>query len=475
MATITPTNSNNEALNQPYQGDDKLILGLVLSIITFWLFAQSVLNVVPAIQKDVDIPLPSLSFAISLTALFSGCFMVASGGLADRLGRVKFTYIGLILSIMGSGCLIFAKTEALFIAGRIIQGLSAACIMPATLAIIRTYFDDAARQRALSYWSIGSFGGSGACSFFGGAVATYLGWQWIYIFSIICALFAMFLLRKLPETKTLYDEHKQPAPFDYAGLIFFIIALLALNLIITKGSIFGWSSITTLCLIVVFSVALIIFSIIEAKKRDVAFIDFSLFKNMSYTGAVLSNFLVNSIVGALLVANTYNQLGRGFTAFEAGLLTLGYLAMVLAMVRVGEKVLQKAGAKKPMMLGTLMTSVGIILMSLTFLPGITYVVVVCAGFILFGLGLGFFATPAIDTAVSNAPDNKAGIASGIFKMASTLGNALGMAIVSATFTILYKTLGYSIETSAAFSLWLSASFCVLAFLSVLILVPENRN
>jgi len=180
-------------------------------------------------------------------------------------------------------------------------------------------------------------------------------------------------------------------------------------------------------------------------------------------------------VGALLVANTYNQLGRGFTAFETGLLSLGYLAMVLAMIRVGEKVLQKIGAKKPMLLGTLMTGIGIILMSLTFLPGTTYVVVVCAGFILFGLGLGFFATPATDTAVSNAPAEKAGVASGIFKMASTLGNALGMAIIAATFTMLYKTLGYSIETSATFALWLSASFCFLSFLSVLILVPKKSG
>lgn len=475
MANVTTTSSNEDNNHPINQGSDQLIISLVLAIITFWLFAQAVLNIVPDIQKDVGIALESLNFAISLTALFSGCFMAASGGLADRFGHVKFTYIGLVLSIVSSLCLLIAKNEAVFIIGRIIQGLSAACIMPATLAIVRAYFKGAQRQRALSFWSIGSFGGSGACSFFGGAVATYLGWQWIYIFCILCALLAMYLLRNLPETKISHNGDKAVAPFDYTGLIFFIIALLSLNLVITKGATFGWISTTTMTLLVTFVVALTIFFLIETKKRDTAFIDFSLFKNMPYSGAVLSNFLINSVAGAILVANTYNQLGRGFSAFESGLLSLGYLAMVLTMIRVGEKILQRAGAKKPMLLGTLITGMGIALMSLTFFSGSLYIICIFAGFMLFGLGLGFYATPATDTALSHAPIDKAGIASGIFKMASTLGNAFGMAITGSVFTLLYKTADYSIAFSASIALWICVIFCLFSFISILLFIPNRTG
>ena len=63
--------------------------------------------------------------------------------------------------------------------------------MPATIALMKAYFEGAERQRALSYWSIGSWGGSGVCSFAGGAIATYMGWRWIFIFSIIFALLAI--------------------------------------------------------------------------------------------------------------------------------------------------------------------------------------------------------------------------------------------------------------------------------------------
>ena len=90
-------------------------------------------NVVPAVQSDLGISMGTLNIAISVTALFSGMFIVAAGGLADKAGRKKIAYIGFVLSIIGSLCLVLAEGAPLLIAGRIIQGLSAACIMPSTI------------------------------------------------------------------------------------------------------------------------------------------------------------------------------------------------------------------------------------------------------------------------------------------------------------------------------------------------------
>src|SRR5690606_18731678 len=132
----------------------------------------------------LDIGLGTLNIAISLTSLFSGMFIVVAGGLADRIGRKKITYLGLILSVIGSLLLVLAQGPTFLIIGRILQGISAACIMPATIALMKAYFEGAERQRTLSYWSIGSWGGSGITSFAGGAIATYMGWKWIFIFSI---------------------------------------------------------------------------------------------------------------------------------------------------------------------------------------------------------------------------------------------------------------------------------------------------
>src|SRR5690242_8691595 len=81
---------------------NKLILGIVLAVVTFWLFAQTTLNVAPTMRDELQISESLNNIAVSITALFSGIFIVVAGGLADHVGRLKMTYVGLALSILGS-------------------------------------------------------------------------------------------------------------------------------------------------------------------------------------------------------------------------------------------------------------------------------------------------------------------------------------------------------------------------------------
>ncbi|PTI80278.1 MFS transporter [Staphylococcus succinus] len=454
---------------QKYQGDNKLILGIVLGVVTFWLFAQSLLNVVPTLQQSFSSDIGTVSIAVSITALFSGMFVVGAGSLADKVGRVKITYIGLWLSIIGSLLIIITNLPVLLILGRVIQGLSAAAIMPSTLAIMKTYYEGKERQRALSYWSIGSWGGSGLASLFGGMVSTFIGWRWIFILSIIVALVAMMLIKGTPETKS---QSNIKAHFDFIGLILFVVMMLSINVIITKSAAFGLMSPLILGLIVVFIISTVIFIRIENSIKN-PLIDFKLFSNKAYTGATLSNFLLNGVAGALLVANTFVQQGLGFNAFQTGLLSITYLVTVLLMIRVGEKVLQKVGVKKPMLLGTFFNMMGIILISLTFLPSMIYVVVCIVGYLLYGLGLGFYATPSTDMAISNSPEDKVGVASGIYKMASSLGGAFGIALSGALFGIVANAT--NVQIGACVGLWLNVLMALLSLLIICFTVPSIRK
>ena len=454
---------------QTYKGDNKLILGIVLGVVTFWLFAQSLLNVVPTLQQSFDSNIGTISIAVSITALFSGMFVVGAGSLADKVGRVRITYIGLWLSIIGSLLIIISNLPLLLIVGRVIQGLSAAAIMPSTLAIMKTYFEGKERQRALSYWSIGSWGGSGLASLFGGMVATFVGWRWIYILSIIIALLAMYLIKGTPETKS---ESTLKQRFDYSGLILFVIMMLSINVVITQSGTFGITSPLILGLIIIFIVATIIFLKVENRVGN-PLIDFKLFNNKAYTGATLSNFLLNGVAGALLVANTFVQQGLGFNAFQTGLLSITYLITVLLMIRVGEKVLQKVGAKKPMLLGTLFNMVGIMLISLTFLPSVIYVVVCIIGYLLYGLGLGFYATPSTDMAISNSPEDKVGVASGIYKMASSLGGAFGIALSGALFGVIASAT--NVQIGAFAGLWLNVIMALLSLIIIMFMVAATKT
>ena len=209
------------------------------------------------------------------------------------------------------------------------------------------------------------------------------------------------------------------------------------------------------------------------KSKEIVLIDFSVFKNKPYSGATASNFLLNGIAGTLVVANTYVQVGRGFNSFQAGMLSLGYLVAVLAMIRVGEKILQKVGAKKPMIWGAMITTVGVAIMGLTFLPDFAYTVVVFIGFALFGLGLGIYATPSTDTSVSNAPADKVGQAAGVYKMASSLGGAFGVAISATVYGAIAAN--GNLETAATIGIIVNVIFGILSIISIVMLVPNNAG
>lgn len=155
------------------------------------------------------------------------------------------------------------------------------------------------------------------------------------------------------------------------------------------------------------------------------------------------------------------------------MLSIGYLVVVLTMIRVGEKIMQRTGAKKPMVWGSLITLIGVAVMGLTFLPDLMYTIIVIIGFALFGLGLGIYATPSTDTAVSSSPDAKVGEASGIYKMASSLGNAFGVAISATVFSTIQAV--SSVHTAAMVGIIANVIFAAVSLISIIILVPNDAK
>lgn len=460
--------------SKEFRGDNRLLVGIIISVLTFWLFAQSLVSVIPDLQSTFNTNVGTINIAVSLSALFSGLFVVGAGDVADKFGRVKMTYLGLGLSILGSLLIIIAPVPWLLILGRALQGLSGACIMPSTLAIVNTYFLGPERQRALSYWSIGSWGGSGICSLFGGWVASSIGWQWIFIVSIVLSILAVFLIKHTPETKAETNDNESEAKkFDFVGLILLVITLLSVNVVVTQAEDQGLFSPMIIGLFVVFLVAGIGFIIYEQKVAH-PLVDFHLFKNKGYSGATVSNFMLNGVAGGtIVVINTFYQQKLGFSSGQAGMISITYLVSVLIMIRVGEKVLQSVGAKKPLLLGSLFAFLGLLLLSLTFLPNFWYIVSSIIGYLLFGIGLGLYATPSTDTAVKEAPDEKVGVASGLYKMASSLGNAFGVAMSGTIYSLFASMM--NLQLGGAAGVLFNAGIAITAFFIILFLVPKRTN
>ena len=484
-----PSTTSPTVGNENFKGNDRILYGMIFGVLAFWLFAQTTLNIAPVMANDLGVETSIMNIAVSITALFSGIFIVVFGGLADRIGRVKTLMIGFIFSIAGSLMIGFTPTgplaEAFLMLGRILQGFSGAFIMPASLALIKAYWDGPSRQRAVSLWSIGSWGGSGFAALFGGLMAQNIGWRWIFFASAAISLLGMLMVKGTPESKaTARADYK----FDTIGIVIFMVMMVGYQVVATQGGNFGWTSLLTLGLLAGSILFTILFVRIERGNPN-SFVDFNLFKNMTYTGATISNFLLNGTAGILIVAMTLVQLGGDLTAQDAGLLTLGYAITIVAFIRVGEKLLQRFGPRRPMIWGAIIVCVSIGLLTATHTMLDTYKIFVVVAFALFGLGLAFYATPSTDAALSALPDDQAGSGSGIYKMASALGASFGVAISATVFWALANdntsvqwidgVISYigrqdnvAIREAAFFAFGVNLLMAIAAIVSVILTVPK---
>ena len=213
---------------------------------------------------------------------------------------------------------------------------------------------------------------------------------------------------------------------------------------------------------------------------------------MTYTGATISNFLLNGVAGTLIVSLQLVQLGGNLTAQQAGMLTLGYAIAIIAFIRVGEKLLQRFGARKPMIWGCLITGLSILLLSPANVMLADYKILAVIGYTLFGVGLAFYATPSTDAALSSLPATQAGSGAGIYKMASSLGAAFGVAISAAIFTALSadpssvnwlegvitfqgRQDNLAVREAAIIALMFNVFMVAVAILSIMLTIPKGRK
>ena len=395
-----------------FEGNDKILVGMICGLLGFWLFAQSMLNVNLVMGKSLHLDSSTLNFAVSIMAMVCGMFIVVIGRLGDILGHTRVLRIGYYLSIVGSIIIAVVPLSGiagpLLILGRILMGVSGAAIMPTSLALIKRYWQGHRQRRAISLWSMGTWGG--------GAFASTLG---------------VFLLRDLPQDPK--PASNTPSKFDYLGSFILVLMLVSLMIIITNGGAWGWLSLTTILLAVIFLVCISLFYRIENKRGKEALIDLQLFKSKKFSGATIVNFCMNSVAGLLIIAMMLIQQGAQVDESSAGMLTLGYGIALVSFIRVGEVIMRKCGKRFPILLGLSLVMIATLLLLPTHIMAHQYKVLVIISMTFFGLGLALFATPITDVALSDLDNSDAGVGSGIFKMASSLGAAIGVAISTGLF------------------------------------------
>ncbi|HHO7062224.1 TPA: MFS transporter [Staphylococcus aureus] len=444
-----------------------IIIAIMLSALTYWLFAQSFINIGPLVGQTYQTSPAVLNLSISLTSFATGIFMVAAGDIADKIGQLRMTYMGLIISMFASLLLIISDITALLIIGRILQGLSAAILLPSTVGVLNNQFKGEHLRRAISYLMISTVGGIGLAGVIGGLIATNFGWQTNFIISIVIAFIAILLLKGTPEK---VSQHSHRHPFDYKGMSIFAVMIGSFTLLLTQGFEQGWFSTFSFICLSIFIITTLIFIIIE-RRHEVPFIDFSVLRNRPFIGAFLNNFVLNSGLGVTVVFFIYAQTHLGLSAAQSGLVTLPYAIVAVAMIRLGEKATLRFGGKLMLIIGPLFPVIGITIISMTQLSASQYVIAVIIGFVICAIGNGLVATPGLTIAIFSMPNEKVGLATGLYKMSGTLGGAFGIALNTTVFSMLQ--LNYAPSVAATVTFIVSIVLMILGSLSAYMIIPKT--
>lgn len=443
-----------------------IIIAIMLSALTYWLFAQSFINIGPLVGQTYQTSPAVLNLSISLTSFATGIFMVAAGDIADKIGQLRMTYMGLIISMVASLLLIISDITALLIIGRILQGLSAAILLPSTVGVLNNQFKGDYLRRAISYLMISTVGGIGLAGVIGGLIGTNFGWQTNFIISIVITFIAILLLKGTPEK---VSQHSHRHPFDYKGMSIFAVMIGSFTLLLTQGFEQGWFSTFSFICLSIFIITTLIFIIIE-RRHEVPFIDFSVLSNRPFIGAFLNNFVLNSGLGVTVVFFIYAQTHLGLSAAQSGLVTLPYAIVAVAMIRLGEKATLRFGGKLMLIIGPLFPVIGITIISMTSLQPSQYIIAVVIGFVICAIGNGLVATPGLTIAIFSMPNEKVGLATGLYKMSGTLGGAFGIALSTTVFSMLQ--LNYAPSVAATVTFIVSIVLMILGSLSAYMIIPK---
>ena len=202
----------------------KQLGGMVLAVLSFWLFSGTGGSLAGALLREIsgDVRSPSgtslVNVAVPLTSAIAAVTVVWCGRRADRRGQIHVLQVGNLVGVLGSLLAAAAQSGVavpLLLAGRALQGLSAGFVLPATLGLIRSTFDGASRQRPVSLWSLGAWGGGGFAFLVGAAVADGVvpgvGWRAVFLASALVSLSALLLLRGAVDIPGRRRRPRRPA------------------------------------------------------------------------------------------------------------------------------------------------------------------------------------------------------------------------------------------------------------------------
>ena len=385
---------------------------------------NAVVVALPSIGRELGFSSGDLQWVITAYTLLFGGFLLLAGRLADLYGRRRVFVVGLALfSAASLGCGLSGSPLELILF-RAAQGLGAAIVVPAALAIISATFPEGREHDfAMGVWTAVAAGGGAAGLVVGGLITDALGWEWIFFVNVLVGVASVALSFALLETSS-----DQPASrrLDLPGAVTVTGGLVLLVYGLTRAEGAGFVSPLTLGAIALAAALLAAFLFVERSVSD-PLVPLGIFGVRDLTGSALvafANTATTSPVGVLSVI--YLQEVLTYSPAVAGLLGLPFSLSVVVGSFLGFRLVGRFGTGLTMVWGLLgICAAALVTAGISAGEGIGYVV---SGATLSGLALGCSAVASTTRGTSAVQDQR-GLASGLLNSSAQIGTAIGLAVL----------------------------------------------
>jgi EmrB/QacA subfamily drug resistance transporter len=438
----------------------------------------SIVNVaLPSIKNSLHVSESSLQWVLIAYTITFGGLLLLGGRAADLLGRRRMFMVGLVIFSAASLACGLAGSIGVLIAARAVQGIGAAIISPATLSIIMTTFEEGSeRNKALGIW--GAMGGSGAAAgvLFGGILTKYAGWEWVFFVNVPVGALVLALTRSVVRESRVTGMRG----FDAGGAVTITGSLALLVYAISKAPADGWSSGTTIGLLIAAAVLFVAFLVIE-RRQTAPMVPFQIFRTKTVTGANVAGFLLGAVVFSnFFLLTLYVQQVLHYSALKTGLTFLATAGTVIPVAGLSQALVTRFGPRPIMAIGLLLITGGMVWYSQITVHA-SFASDLLPGYLLVGVGMAFSFIPMSIAALAGVAPNEAGLASGLINTSQQVGGALGVAIASTVaFTHMNSLIkaGHDVasaQTSGfALGFWVIAGLGAAAVVATLALVRSDE-